>query len=119
MERSFRDGPGEPSDMGTFAAAIAQALREEYGETPASRKVVGRLTQANERAVKNWFDAKNAPSGENLVSLPRYSDGVLVAVLTLADRSDLVRARQFAGAREKLEKMLALMMEIETQRPDA
>ena len=42
---------------GGFADAIAGALRREYGATHAAVKIVVDLTGANERAVKNWFDA--------------------------------------------------------------
>jgi len=75
---------------------------------------VVRLTRANERAVRNWFEAKNAPSGENLVILIRHSDEVLEAVLRLADRQDLVAARKLAAAREKLQEMLAMIDDIQT-----
>lgn len=100
----------EPS----FAEAIADALRREFGGTPGAVKKVVRLTRANERAVRNWFEAKNAPSGENLVILIRHSDEVLEAVLRLADRQDLVAARKLAAAREKLQEMLAMIDDIQT-----
>lgn len=77
-------------------------------------KSVVRLTRANERAVRNWFEAKNAPSGENLVILMRHSDEVLEAVLRLAARQDLVAARKLSAAREKLEEMLAMIDDIQT-----
>lgn len=98
----------------SFAEAIADALRREFGGTPGAVKKVVRLTRANERAVRNWFEAKNAPSGENLVILIRHSDEVLEAVLRLADRQDLVAARKLSAAREKLQEMLALIDDIET-----
>lgn len=100
----------EPS----FAEALADALRREFGGTPGAVKKVVRLTRANERAVRNWFEAKNAPSSENLVILMRHSDEVLEAVLRLADRQDLVAARKLSAAREKLEEMLAMIDEIQT-----
>jgi len=100
----------EPS----FAEAIADALRREFGGTPGAVKKVVRLTRANERAVRNWFEAKNAPSGENLVILIRHSDEVLEAVLRLADRQDLVAARKLSAAREKLQEMLAMIDDIQT-----
>jgi hypothetical protein len=94
---------------------IAGALRREFGHTPAAVKVVVRLTHANERAVKNWFHAKNGPSGENLVTLLRHSDEVLQSVLQLAGRQDLIVARKLTGAREKLREMLAMIDELETR----
>ncbi|MBO9501656.1 hypothetical protein [Brevundimonas sp. A19_0] len=103
-----------PEPEPSFAEAIADALRREFGGTPGAVKKVVRLTRANERAVRNWFEAKNAPSGENLVILMRHSDEVLEAVLRLADRQDLVAARKLSAAREKLQEMLAMIDDIET-----
>lgn len=105
-----RDGGGPPS----FSEVIADALRRQYGGTPAAVKTVVRLTRANERAVKNWFDAKNGPSGENLVSLMRHSDEVLETVLSLAGRQDLIVARKLSGAREKLKEMLAMIDDLQS-----
>ena len=102
-----------PPGSGSFAEVIAEALRREFGGTPAAVKAVVRLTRANERAVKNWFHAKNGPSGENLVMLLRHSDDVLESVLHLAGRQDLIVARKLTGAREKLREMLALIDELE------
>lgn len=111
--RSFlRQRRPEPDQ--SFAEAIADALRREFGGTPGAVKNVVRLTRANERAVRNWFEAKNAPSGENLVILMGRSDEVLEAVLRLADRHDLVVARKLSAAREKLEEMLAMIDDIQT-----
>lgn len=102
-----------PEPEPSFAEAIADALRREFGGTPGAVKKVVRLTRANERAVRNWFESKNAPSGENLVILLRHSDEVLEAVLRLADRQDLVAARKLSAAREKLQEMLAMIDDIE------
>lgn len=77
--------PNEP-----LAAAIAAALKAEFGNTPSAHKTVAQLTRSNERAVRNWFEGKNSPSGENLVILMRHSDLVLRTMLSLADRQDLV-----------------------------
>src|SRR5690349_14486214 len=44
-----------------FASVIAAALHREFGGTHAAIKTVVGLTNANERAVKNWFEAKNGP----------------------------------------------------------
>lgn len=105
--------PPAPPGPAAFPELIAEALRREFGGTPAAVKAVVRLTRANERAVKNWFSAKNGPSGENLVSLIRHSDEVLETVLRLSDRHDLIVARKFSGAREKLREMLALLDELQ------
>lgn len=60
-----------------FPEAIAGALRREFGAVTGAVKQVVRITGANERAVRNWFEAHNAPSGENLVALMGRSDEVL------------------------------------------
>ncbi|WP_288758710.1 hypothetical protein [uncultured Brevundimonas sp.] len=78
--------------MQAFPELIAAALHEEWGASPSARKAVGLLTQANERAVRNWFDGRNGPSGENLVCLIRHSDAVLSAVLRASQRDQLLPA---------------------------
>jgi hypothetical protein len=106
--------PVPPSPHGfDFVEAIAQALRREFGGSPAAVKVVVRLTRANPRAVRNWFAANNGPSGENLVVLLRHSDEVLETVLFLAGRHDLITARKLAGAREKLREMLEMIDDLQ------
>jgi len=91
----------------TLAAAIAFALRTEFGATPSSVKTVAQLTRSNERAVRNWFDSKNGPSADNLVVLMRHSNLVLKTVLELSDRPDLVLASGILGLREQLADVLA------------
>ncbi|WP_089923320.1 hypothetical protein [Caulobacter sp. UNC279MFTsu5.1] len=106
--------PKAPGALGfDFVEAIAQALRREFGQSPAAVKVVVRLTRANPRAVRNWFAGNNGPSGENLVALLRHSEEVLETVLFLADRHDLITARKLAGAREKLKEMLEMIDDLQ------
>lgn len=110
MGKTFPDPTASGFD---FIEAIAQALRREYGQSPAAVKVVVRLTRANPRAVRNWFAANNGPSGENLVVLMRHSAEVLETVLFLASRHDLITARKLAGAREKLKEMLEMIDDLQ------
>lgn len=91
------DPAGQP-----LALAIAGALKAEFGSTPSALKTVAQLTRSNERAVRNWFEGTNGPSGENLVILMRHSDLVLRTVLALADRRDLVVAVGLASLRRQL-----------------
>lgn len=91
------DGAAQP-----LARTIAFALKAEFGSTPSALKTVAQLTSSNERAVRNWFEAKNGPSAENLVILMRHSDLVLRTVLGLAERQDLVVAVGLAGLRRQL-----------------
>lgn len=90
-----------------FVKTIALALKEEFGGGPSAIKTAARLTRANERTVRNWFEAKNGPSGENLIPLLRYSDVVLRAVLDLADRRDLGAAARVAELRQQLVDLVA------------
>jgi hypothetical protein len=110
-EKLFLQDAAEGFD---FTQAIAEALRREYGQSPAAVKTVVRLTRTNPRAVRNWFSANNGPNGENLVVLVRHSEEVLETVLQLAGRQDLVTARKLAGAREKLREMLEMIDELQT-----
>jgi tRNA A37 threonylcarbamoyladenosine synthetase subunit TsaC/SUA5/YrdC len=96
-----------------FSDAIADALRREYGGTHAAVKTVVGLIGANERAVKNWFDAKNGPSGELLIALCRHSNQVLETVLLLAGRTDHIKAKKLVDAKHKIREMLALLDELD------
>jgi hypothetical protein len=104
-----KDGKSFPLDHAVepLALAIAAALKAEFGNTPSALKTVAQLTRSNERAVRNWFDGKNGPSGENLVILMRHSDLVLRTVLTLAGRQDLVVAVGLASLRRQLVEAVA------------
>lgn len=82
--KSFHNGDGYE---GAFVEVIAEALKADFGYAPAAVKRVARMTRANERAVRNWFDGKNGPSGENLVTLIQHSDAVFGVVLGLSQRS--------------------------------
>ena len=112
--RSFQSKPAVGRlGAGQFAAVIGAALHQEYGGTHAAVKTIVGLTGANERAVKNWFDARNGPSGEFLIALCRHSDQVLEAVLVLAGRPELVTANNLINVKEKLREMLDLIDALE------
>ncbi len=98
----FRNSFPSPPPNEPLAAAIAAALKAEFGNTPSAHKTVAQLTRSNERAVRNWFEGKNSPSGENLVILMRHSDLVLRTMLSLADRQDLVLAIGLVSLRRQL-----------------
>lgn len=92
--------------MHPFAEAIAAAMQIEWGATPSARKEVGRITRANERAIRNWFEGKNGPSGENLILLIRHSDAVLATVLELSGRQTLMSAADVLGLRDRLKAIV-------------
>ena len=99
-----------------FAHLIAAALRRDFGDSHAAVKLVAGLAGANERAVKNWYEARNGPTGEHLVDLMRSSEEVLEAVLSMCGRSDLLVAKKVADSKRELRKMLMLLHEIESDR---
>ena len=98
---------------GQIARAISEALHREFGDTHAAIKAIVRVTGANERAARNWFDGKNAPSGESLIALCRGCDRVLEAVLILSGRARILKAKRIVDVREKLREMLALIDEFD------
>src|SRR3954464_6060782 len=99
-----------------FSEAIARALHREFDQTHSAIKTVVALTGANERAVRNWFEAKNGPNGEFLIALCRHSDEVLETLLLLAGRREHLRARQIVRAKDLLHEMLRLLNEVESER---
>jgi Protein of unknown function (DUF1778) len=100
---------------GRFARVIADALHRDFGGTHGAVKTVVNLTKANERAVKNWFMAKNGPSGRHLVDLMRGSEEVLEIVLRLSGRHELVVAKKFADSRQVLIHMLRLVDDMQRE----
>ena len=108
-EGAFEHPPG----AGEIARAISDALHQEFGDSHAAIKLIVRATGANERAARNWFDGKNAPSGESLIALCRSCDRVLEAVLVLSGRSSILNAKHLVDAKEKLLEMISLIDEIE------
>jgi hypothetical protein len=99
----------------SFAQVVAAAMRSEWGATPSARKEVGRIARANERAVRNWFEGRNGPSGENLVSLIRHSDAVLESVLMLSGRHELVHAAGLFSLRDQLKQLVDAIDELRAQ----
>lgn len=97
---------------GGFAAEIAAALRRDYGDHRSAIKTIVRLTSANERAVKNWYEGRNGPSGELLVVLCRHSDEVLETVLGLAGRSEIMKTKRLKDAKRTIKKILRLLDEV-------
>src|SRR3954452_25431485 len=98
-----------------FSDAIARALHREFDHTHSAVKTVVALTGANERAVRNWFEAKKGPNGEFLIALCRHSDQVLETFLLLAGRTDHLRARKITRAKDVLQQILTLVIEIESE----
>lgn len=95
--------------MDAFPKLIADALHHEWGSSLSSRKIVSRITNANERAVKNWFEARNGPSGENLVELMKHSDAVFNAMLLASERRGRLQAIKLEAMEQSLRELLGLI----------
>ncbi len=89
-----------------FATRIASALNAELGKTSAHVKIVAAWTGANERTVKNWFAGHYGPSGDHLVTLIKHCDAVLVAVLSMADRDNLLMSSKLEDLERRLAELL-------------
>lgn len=101
-----------PLGNNRFAQIVSDALRRQFEGSRSSVKMVVRLTNANERAVKNWFLAKNAPRGAHLIALMRHSDEILETVLILAGREELLTAKKLADALQQLENLLKTISDL-------
>ncbi len=110
---SFPIGP-PAIGVDRYAVVIGKALHSHFGGTHVAVKSVVALTGANERSVKNWFEAKNGPSGEHLIGLVRHSDAVLEAVLVLSGRDELITAKKICDVRRKLAEIQIILGQIES-----
>ena len=109
-DRNFPPRPGkvfpnEPA-YARFGPAIAEALKAEFGGSSSAIKSIVRLTGANERTVRNWFEGKNGPGGDNLIALIRHSDTVLRTMLVLSDRRQLALASDLRSLHSKMRPLM-------------
>jgi hypothetical protein len=121
--KSFPKRDGDAStdfnlDDRTFAMKIALALKSELKDRNSRAKLVAGWTGANERTVKNWILGRYAPCGRHLVVLARHSDQVLNAILSMADRPDLLLARQAEDLRRRVFELAAMIGAPHTGDPD-
>lgn len=98
-----------------FASEISRALKTEFGPTGSAIKAIIHLTNVNQRTARNWYEGRNAPSGELLAILCRHSNKVLETFLTRAGRQDLITASKLIETRGKLLEILATLGELERQ----
>jgi hypothetical protein len=116
-----RDGDGG-SDFSldhAFAMKIGSALKSELKDRNSRAKLVASWTGASERTVKNWILGRYAPCGRHLVVLAQHSDHVMNAILSMADRQDLLFARRIGDLRRKVLELAAIFEEPRVYDPDA
>jgi hypothetical protein len=109
-----RGGDGSSNfslDDHAFAMKIALALKSELKDRNSRAKLVASWTGANERTVKNWILGRYAPCGRHLVILAQHSDQVLNAVLSMADRQDLLLAARVEDLKRKVFELAAIIGE--------
>jgi hypothetical protein len=99
-----------------FAALIAAALDQDFGDVHAAVKTICKLTGAHDRAAKNWVEGKNGPDGPHLLALMSVSDAVLETVLSAVGRNDLVIAMAIADSKRELRRMLSLLHDLQNRR---
>jgi hypothetical protein len=121
--KSFPKGSGDGGsdfslDDHAFAIRIARALKSELKNRNSRAKLVAGWTGANERTVKNWILGRYAPCGRHLVVLARHSDQVLDAILSMADRQDLLFARKVGDVKRKVLELAAIIGEPPTEKLD-
>ena len=96
-------------DDHAFAMKIALALKSELKDRNSRAKLVAGWTGASERTAKNWISGRYAPCGRHLVVLAQHSDQVLNAILSMADRQDLLLARSVGDLRRKVLELAAII----------
>jgi hypothetical protein len=82
----------DPDLDSKIAAAVAQVLRKNFSEINSAIKVIGLQTGANPRAVRNWYEGRNAPSSSNIVLLARHMPAIIEVVLRLSGRENVWKA---------------------------
>lgn len=84
---------------GKFAELVAAVLCRSLGERSSAIKIVVRWTGAGERTVKNWFVAKNAPSGDHFLELVRNCPDMLDEFLAAAGQKERLAGVSVRAAR--------------------
>jgi hypothetical protein len=110
-KRGGNGGSDFSLDDHAFAMKIALALKSELKDRNSRAKLVAGWTGASERTVKNWILGQYAPCGRHLVVLAQHSDQVLNAILSMADRQDLLIARRVGDLRRKVRELAAIIDE--------
>lgn len=113
---SGKSFPAENASPAQFARMIADALRRDFGDVHGAIKTVCKRTGAEERAIRNWFEGENGPTGRHLVALMAASDAVLEAALLAAGRRDLVIANKIVESKRQLLQLLQQLYDLRHDR---
>lgn len=88
-----------------YAELIADALRQEHGNTHRAVKTIMRWTGASERSVKNWLSGGFGPSGYFLVRLCVKSPAVRGLMMELLAEPDMIAPSRGDGSIESMSAM--------------
>lgn len=72
-----------------ISAAIAQALHDNFSEINSAVKIIGRKTGAHPRAIRNWYEGRNAPNSKHLIILAHHIPAIAETILRLVGRQDI------------------------------
>ena len=106
MDQVFPIKPRVISDA-EIAQIVADALRKDFGDSASSIKHIGRVTNANLRAIKNWYEARNAPSSGHLLLLARSSSSILEFLLKQIGGDQLLDAFMLFSSKQNPTQNLA------------
>lgn len=87
-----------------LAKIVSAALRHDFGEKSSAVKQIGKLTNVNLRAIKNWYEARNTPSSGHLLLLARSSPSILKFILLQIGGDDLYDAFQLFSENASVEE---------------
>ena len=92
--------------MGALLSPFSRKRLEQLGQLDAVRLASGKNGFSDARRQQRY-----APCGRHLVVLAQHSDQVLNAILSMADRQDLLLARKVEDLRRSVLELAALMGE--------
>lgn len=73
-----------------IAQSLKKILREYYRDFPSAVKWICAKTGVQERAVRNWYEGRNAPSSGHFIILIRCYPAVLKMILKLSGHGYLI-----------------------------
>lgn len=94
-----------------IAHRLGEVLRARYGDLRSGAKRLGRLIDADPRAVKNWLQGTNAPQLSHVIELMAADPVVEAEIL------DLVRGRREARCQALSSSSVSAGTALDSDRP--
>jgi len=101
-----------------FVSVISETLQQAFGGSGKAIKTAMKYTGASERTVKNWFQGKNGPNGDNLIKLMRHSDEIFRVTILMAGRNEHVAGDLLLEARGNLLEIIDLIDQVAYKKPE-